>query len=102
MSILNRIKWWWHQVFIASVKVISVALIVSSCALPMPLSYLNYGRMAYDTNQIIQDEATTVDVALSMATDRECRTINILDDKDICEKTPLQELKEYLVILGLA
>ena len=65
-------------------KVVFVALIVSGCALPVPLSYVNYGRMAYDANQIIQDDVTTTDVVLGLAMNMECKTMNILDDEDVC------------------
>jgi hypothetical protein len=61
-----------------------IVLIVSGCALPVPLSYLSYGRMAYDANQIIQGDATTTDVVLSLVTDMECKTMNLLGNKDIC------------------
>jgi len=61
-----------------------IASFASGCTLPMPLSYLNYGRLAYDTNQIIQDDATTTDIVLSLVTDMECKTMNVLGDKDIC------------------
>jgi len=50
----------------------------------MPLSYLNYGRLAYDTNQIVQDDTTTTDVVLSMTTGMDCKVLNVLEDKDIC------------------
>jgi hypothetical protein len=63
-----------------------IVLIVSGCALPVPLSYLNYGRMAYDTNQVIQDDATTTDVILSLAMGMECKTMNLLDNNDICTR----------------
>jgi len=61
-----------------------IVLIVSGCTLPMPLSYLNYGRLAYDTSQIVQDDATTTDVILSMTTGMDCKVLNVLGDKDIC------------------
>ena len=59
---------------------------VSGCGLPVPLSYLNYGRLAYDANQIVQDDATTTDVALSMTTGMDCKVLNVLGDKDICTR----------------
>ena len=65
-------------------KVVFVALIVSGCALPVPLSYVNYGRMAYDANQIIQDDVTTTDVVLGLAMNMECKTMNLLGNEDIC------------------
>jgi hypothetical protein len=61
-----------------------IVLMISGCALPVPLSYLNYGRLAYDANQIAQDDTTTADVALSLTTGMDCQILNILEDKDIC------------------
>ena len=63
-----------------------IALMISGCVLPMPLplSYLDYGRMTYDANQIIQDDATTADVALGLITDMDCKVINALEDKKVC------------------
>ena len=65
-------------------RVALIALLVSGCSLPVPLSYMNYGRMAYDVNQIIQDNTTTADVVLSLAMDKECKAMNWLDNKNIC------------------
>jgi len=71
-------------------KVLLVGLIslgVSACGLlPVPLSYFNYGRLAYDANQIIQDDTTTTDVSMSLATGMDCRILNILDGKKVCEE----------------
>jgi len=68
-------------------KTILVGLIVlmfSGCGLPAPLSYLNYTRMTYDTNQIIQNDTTTMDAALSMTTGMDCKVINALEDRKVC------------------
>ena len=59
-----------------------VILMVSGCSLP--LSYLRYGWTAYDTHQIINDDTTTADAALSMTTGMDCRVINALDDREVC------------------
>ena len=61
-----------------------IAFMISGCGLPAPLSYLNYTRMTYDTNQIIQDDATTMDAALGLVTDMDCKVINALEDKKVC------------------
>ena len=61
-----------------------VALMVSGCGLPVPLSYFNYGWTAYDTHQIINDDTTITDAALSMSTGMDCRVINALDDREVC------------------
>jgi len=59
-----------------------VALMVSGCGLP--LTYLRYGWTAYDTHQVINDDTTTVDAALSMTMDMDCQIINALDDREVC------------------
>ena len=59
-----------------------VVLMVSGCGLP--LTYLRYGFTAYDTHQIITDDTTTADAALSMTTGMDCRIVNALDDKEVC------------------
>jgi len=61
-----------------------IALVVSGCGLPAPLSYFNYTRMTYDTNQIIQNDTTTMDAALGMMTDMDCKVINALEDRKVC------------------
>ena len=72
-----------------------ISLIVSSCGLPAPLSWLNYGRAAYDANQIVKDDATTADAALSMTTGMDCRISNVLDGKEVCEEKKKNE-HDYL------
>ena len=59
-----------------------VILMVSGCGLP--LTYLRYGFTAYDTHQIINDDTTIADAALSMSTGMACRVINALDDREVC------------------
>ena len=59
-------------------------LMFSGCGLPAPLSYLNYTRMTYDTNQIIQNDTTTMDAALSMTTGMDSKVINALEDRKVC------------------
>ena len=61
-----------------------IVLMISGCGLPMPLSYLDYGRMTYDTNQIIQDDTTTMDAALGLVTDMDCKVSNALEDRKVC------------------
>jgi hypothetical protein len=59
---------------------------VSGCGLPVPLSYFNYGWTAYDTHQIIQDDTTITDVALSATTGMNCQISNALEDKEVCTR----------------
>ena len=59
-----------------------VVLMVAGCGLP--LTYLRYGFTAYDTHQIINDDTTIADAALSMSTGMGCRVINALDDREVC------------------
>jgi len=63
-----------------------ITLMISGCGLPAPLSYLNYTRMTYDVNQIMQDDATTADTALGLITDMDCKVINALEDRKVCAK----------------
>ena len=59
--------------------------LTAGCAiLPVPVSYLNYLRMSYDATQMVQDEPTTGDHVLSLMTEMECQTMNLLKAKDIC------------------
>ena len=61
-----------------------VVLMVSGCGLP--LTYLRYGWTAYDTHQVITDDTTTADAALSMTTGMDCRIVNALEDEEVCTK----------------
>ena len=63
-----------------------VALMVSGCGLPMPLSYFSYGWTAYDTHQIVHGDETATDAVLSKTTGMDCRIINALDDKKVCAR----------------
>ena len=72
-----------------------IGLIVSGCGLPVQLSWFNYGRIAYDANQIAKDDTTTADVALSMTTGMDCRISNVLDGKEVCEEKKKNE-HDYL------
>jgi hypothetical protein len=72
-----------------------IGLIVSGCGLPVPLSWFNYGRTAYDANQIAKDDITTADAALSMTTGMDCRISNVLDGKEVCEEKEKNE-HDYL------
>lgn len=63
-----------------------IALMISGCGLPAPLSYLNYTRMTYDTNQIIKNDTTTMDTALGLMTDMDCKVINALEDRKVCAR----------------
>ena len=61
-----------------------VVLMVAGCGLP--LTYLRYGFTAYDTHQIINDDTTIADAALSMSTGMDCHIVNALEDKKVCIK----------------
>ena len=65
-------------------------LMVGGCGLPAPLSYLNYGWTAYDTHQIVNDDATITDAALSMTTGMDCQILNALDDRGVCQKSRMK------------
>ena len=67
------------------VLVVLILLLVSSCSfLPAPLAYLNYARTGFDIKQIITDEPTLTDTALSATTGMDCQIFNVLDGEDIC------------------
>ena len=62
-----------------------ILLLISGCTfLPAPLAYLNYARTGFDIKQIITDEPTLTDTALSETTGMDCRIFNVLDGEDIC------------------
>jgi hypothetical protein len=61
-----------------------VVLMVAGCGLP--LTYLRYGFTAYDAHQIINEDETITDVALSMTTGMDCQLINALEDREVCTK----------------
>jgi hypothetical protein len=62
-----------------------ILLLISGCSfLPAPLAYLNYARTGFDVKQIITDEPTLTDTALSETTGMDCRIFNVLDGEDIC------------------
>ena len=61
-----------------------VVLMVAGCGLPLP--YLRYGLTAYDTHQIINEDETITDAALSMSTGMDCHIVNALDDKEVCAR----------------
>jgi hypothetical protein len=67
-----------------------VVLMVSGCGLPVPLSYLNYGWVAYDTRQIMNDDATITDAALSKATNMDCKILNAFEDRGVCQKSRME------------
>jgi hypothetical protein len=61
-----------------------VVLMVGGCGLP--LAYFRYGLTAYDTHQFINEDATTVDAALSMTMNMDCQVIRALHDREVCRK----------------
>jgi hypothetical protein len=62
-----------------------ILLLISGCAfLPAPLAYLNYARIGFDVKQIITDEPTLTDTALSATTGMDCQIFNVLDGEDVC------------------
>ena len=67
-----------------------VALMVSGCGLPMPLSYLSYGWTAYDTHQIIHGDETVTDAALSTTMGMDCKILNAFEDREVCQKSRMK------------
>jgi len=76
--------------------IVLIVLMISGCALPVPLSYLNYGRLAYDANQIAQDDTTTADIALGLVTGMDCKVLNVLGDEDICTRKEAKNEQDHL------
>ena len=64
--------------------VLSLLFLFGCAFLPAPLAYLNYARTGFDIKQIITDEPTLTDTALSAATGMDCQIFNVLDDEAIC------------------
>ena len=67
-----------------------VALMVAGCGLPMPLSYFSYGWTAYDTHQIVHGDETATDTVLSKATGMDCKILNALKDRGVCQKSRMK------------
>ena len=65
-------------------------LMVGGCGLPAPLSYLNYGWTAYDTHQIVHGDETATDTVLSKATNMDCKILNALEDREVCQKSRMK------------
>ena len=75
----------------------SILLFLTGCALPVPLSYIEYARTMYDATQIFQDQPTTVDSLISDALDMECRITNVLDEDELClELSPTKKFQIYI------
>jgi hypothetical protein len=55
---------------------------VGGCGLP--LAYFRYGLTAYDTHQIINEDETITDVALSLSTGMDCQVVRVLKDRKVC------------------
>ena len=64
---------------------LAIMLLVTSCTfLPAPLAYLNYARTGYDVTQIVSDEPTLTDAAISLTVGMDCKLFNVLGGEDIC------------------
>jgi len=75
---------------------IILLLLVNNCAIlpisfPGPISYINYTITTYDVRQILEDEQTLGDKALSVVTKRKCKTMNLINNKKICKQIPPQK-----------
>jgi hypothetical protein len=68
---------------------LAIMLLVTSCTfLPAPLAYLNYARTGYDVTQIVSDEPTLTDAAISLTTGMDCKLFNALYGENICAGRP--------------
>ena len=78
-------------------KFIPLLIILGGCALPAPLSILNYGKLGADTVSIIGGNKTTTDHIISGMTDKDCKTSRAFSGGKYCEDKKqdyIQELED--------
>ena len=66
-------------------KSIAICILLCGCTLPPPLDVISLTKTTVDVFLMIQDKPTTTDVILSEITGKECKTLNALKSKNICE-----------------
>ena len=75
----------------------SILLFLTGCALPVPLSYINYIWTTYDAAQVLQDRPTTIDSLISNTFEMECKVSNFWEEDEICiELSPTEKFKIYI------
>ena len=53
--------------------------------MPPPLDVISLAKTTVDVILMLQDKPTTNDIVLSKLTGKECKTLNALKSKTICE-----------------
>ena len=66
-------------------KSIAVCILLCGCTLPPPLDVISLAKTTVDVFLMLQDKPTTNDIVLSKLTGKECKTLNALKSKTICE-----------------
>ena len=69
-------------------KLYSIILcgLLCGCTLPPPLDVISLAKTTVDVILMVQDKPTTTDMALSEITGKECKTLNVIKNKTICEE----------------
>ena len=73
---------------IAEMKLYSMILCGSlcGCTLPPPLDAISLAKTTVDVILMVQDKQTTTDVVLSEITGKDCKTLNVIQNKTMCSE----------------
>jgi len=71
-------------------------LFLNACALPPAIQVTSIAKTTYDAVRIANDEKSLNDIVISEIVKKECKTRNIIEGKEYCEKTVQQKIKEYI------
>lgn len=66
-------------------KSIGVCILLCGCTLPPPLDVISLAKTTVDVFLMLQDKPTTNDIVLSKMTGKECKILNAIQNKTICE-----------------
>jgi hypothetical protein len=91
--IMNKFNFMFATLFVAGCAAVPITL-------PVPISYLNYVGTTYDIKQMLKGDQTLGDQALSAATKKRCRVMNLVNDKKLCKKIPASPLTERMFRLS--
>ena len=56
------------------------------CTLPPPLDVISLAKTTVDVILMVQDKPTTTDVVLSEITGKDCKTLNVIQNKTMCSE----------------
>ena len=73
-----------------------IVIMMTGCALPPAITFLSGAKTTWDIAAILRDEKTINDHIISDIAERECKTRNIFEGQEYCEKTLKEKLKEYI------